>query len=623
MSTNISVKKIGAFLLSLFAVILLSLSFCSISTDAAVSIKISSNISRTSFYPGGTATVTATVSGGEKPYRYRFAYQVNGGSWVYLNDYNSSPKISFVYDKVGKYTVRSFAKDNKNRSLSCDVSFTVEEEILPLKNTSSVDKTTVDLEDQITVYGKCTGGKAPYKYSYYYSGYGGVQKSFGTFDNDKPLKLRFDNPGYYTVKVIIKDSEGVSVTKRFSIICRDSTGQTLKNTSYLTVDKINLGSILHIKGAASGGTQPCMYAYYYSPDGKQYKKIAGYTQNFECSVKLPDIGTYKIKIIAKDLTGRSISKIVSVDSISNTKKAFSSKSTISTVKTVVVNTTVTMYGSAYGGTKPYKYAYYYRYGTENWISIKSFCTADNASVKLTKIGKYTLRIAVKDYSGRVINKTFSINTVSDAEAELIDTSQSMNVNYGDCAVITAPKESAGSLYSMHYRKSTDIVWAELQDFSDNRTVKFRPRETGTYQVKVTTITGEKTKSYIVNVYVEVSDDVYNELDIINKERKAAGLAAVSLDLDLTFVATIRAEELTLKYSHVRPDGSSCFSILDEYFVEYKSRATENIGWGYTSPETVMAAWMNSSGHRANILDKDVTKVGVGISGVNWAQVFSD
>ena len=87
---------------------------------------------------------------------------------------------------------------------------------------------------------------------------------------------------------------------------------------------------------------------------------------------------------------------------------------------------------------------------------------------------------------------------------------------------------------------------------------------------------------------------------------------------------IRAQELSKTYSHTRPDGKSCFTILDELDIDWYG-AGENIALGFESPESVMSAWMNSSGHKANILNIHFDEIGVGCfekdGRLYWVQLF--
>lgn len=103
------------------------------------------------------------------------------------------------------------------------------------------------------------------------------------------------------------------------------------------------------------------------------------------------------------------------------------------------------------------------------------------------------------------------------------------------------------------------------------------------------------------------------LKLINQERKAVGLTPLKMDIaNLNAAADVRAKELAKSFSHTRPDGSSCFTILDEegYEVSWYT-VGENIAAGYSDAKSVMEGWMNSPGHRANILNSSYDQVGIG------------
>lgn len=118
------------------------------------------------------------------------------------------------------------------------------------------------------------------------------------------------------------------------------------------------------------------------------------------------------------------------------------------------------------------------------------------------------------------------------------------------------------------------------------------------------------------------------LSLVNAERAKAGVGALVLDPALCQAATARAQEITGTFSHTRPDGSDCFTILGQFGISYRA-VGENIAAGQRTPEAVMDSWMDSSGHRANILSASYRKLGVGCvqtgSGyrIYWTQLFTD
>lgn len=133
---------------------------------------------------------------------------------------------------------------------------------------------------------------------------------------------------------------------------------------------------------------------------------------------------------------------------------------------------------------------------------------------------------------------------------------------------------------------------------------------------VTTTTAATTAAQVQNSY---ADEV---IRLVNAERAKQGLPALTSDPTLTRLANVRAQEIAKKFSHTRPDGTSPFDMLEAEGLQYRN-AAENIAMGQRSPEEVMNSWMNSSGHKNNILSNKNTLIGVGyIEGLNtWVQLF--
>lgn len=117
-------------------------------------------------------------------------------------------------------------------------------------------------------------------------------------------------------------------------------------------------------------------------------------------------------------------------------------------------------------------------------------------------------------------------------------------------------------------------------------------------------------------------DAQKVVDLVNEARAAQGLSPLVLDSALTACADIRAVEIGTSFSHTRPDGRSCFTVLSDNGYSYR-KAGENIASGYRSPESVVNGWLNSPGHRANILSAEFGRIGVGIDGNDWVQLFSN
>jgi uncharacterized YkwD family protein len=113
-------------------------------------------------------------------------------------------------------------------------------------------------------------------------------------------------------------------------------------------------------------------------------------------------------------------------------------------------------------------------------------------------------------------------------------------------------------------------------------------------------------------------------ELVNAERAKHGLAPLTLSAELSDIARIKSQDMRDNnyFSHTSPVFGSTFSLLKSHGISYRA-AGENIAKGYKTPEAVMDGWMNSPGHRANILSAKYTKIGVGyVAGGNyWTQVF--
>ncbi|WP_069997290.1 stalk domain-containing protein [Cellulosilyticum sp. I15G10I2] len=114
------------------------------------------------------------------------------------------------------------------------------------------------------------------------------------------------------------------------------------------------------------------------------------------------------------------------------------------------------------------------------------------------------------------------------------------------------------------------------------------------------------------------------LELVNIERIKAGLSSLTMDEPLRIVARKKSEDLRVNryFDHISPTYGSPFDMMTSFGISY-TMAGENIAMGYQSPESVMQGWMNSPGHKANILKPEFTLIGIGYdaSGHYWTQMF--
>ena len=112
--------------------------------------------------------------------------------------------------------------------------------------------------------------------------------------------------------------------------------------------------------------------------------------------------------------------------------------------------------------------------------------------------------------------------------------------------------------------------------------------------------------------------------LVNEIRVQNGLSALTYNWELSRVARYKSQDMVDNryFSHTSPTYGTPFQMIRSFGLSYRS-AGENIAYGQRTPQAVVNAWMNSSGHRANILSSSYTQIGVGYvaNGHYWTQMF--
>lgn len=112
------------------------------------------------------------------------------------------------------------------------------------------------------------------------------------------------------------------------------------------------------------------------------------------------------------------------------------------------------------------------------------------------------------------------------------------------------------------------------------------------------------------------------VNLVNQERSKAGLRPLTSNSSLTAMALDKAKDMYNNgyFDHTSPTYGSPFDMMSKYGIRF-SYAGENIAKGQQTPEAVMKAWMNSTGHRQNILSPNFTQIGVAFYNGEWVQEF--
>ena len=303
--------------------------------------------------------------------------------------------------------------------------------------------------------------------------------------------------------------------------------------------------------------------------------------------------------------------------------------------------------------------YYKEAGNSKWIKLKTLGSTRSSYIHTSSkkypiiVGQkyqYTVKAYNRDtkkygsYNTKGLTVTASLKMVTGIEVKIEGTTVKLTWN----------KVSGADKYAIYFKIKAGDKWSKIITVKDTSSfVDVNPcvncanyYSVGGYSSSTKTY-GVMNKTG-VSIYVKDSDEVRptitpeptdtpdpdDEVDhatpeqkaqevfkLVNTERMKAGLQPYKYDLRLEKAAMVRAKEIAVKFSHERPDGTSCGTAVTQ--AGAGSPTDENIGMGTSSAAEVMKAWMDSLGHKIAILSKNNTHIGVGYYKGHWVQTFSD
>ena len=353
---------------------------------------------KTSASVGQTITWTAAASGGNGTLRYCF-YIYKDGTKVASNSYGSAKTYTYTPTEPGVYTAKAFVKDSAGVAANkMSTGVTVSSTPAPLSVTGiTANKTSAAVGESITWTASATGGSGTLKYCFYiYNGGTVVQK--GSYTTTKTASYTPTAAGTYTAKVFVKDGAGQAASKM-------STGVTVTAgapvVSSITADKTSaaVNETITWTAAATGGSGTLKYCFYIYKDGTVVQK-GSYTITKTVSYTPTAAGTYTAKVFVKDSAGQAASKM-------STGIAVTQPLTITSLApgstNVILTEPITWWVTATGGVGQLRYCFYlYEDGTR--IQSTGYGTADYFSFTPTEIGAYTVKVFVRDSTGKTISQ---------------------------------------------------------------------------------------------------------------------------------------------------------------------------------------------------------------------------
>ena len=440
-----------------------------------------STISATSITLGQTLTLKGAASGGTSPYKYAVYYkQTSQTAWTAVQSTYASTITKTVTPKAATtYTVRVKVKDSNGTITNKDFKVTVKK--AALVNSSTISATSITLGNSLTLKGAASGGTGGYTYAVFYKKTSSdtwttVQ---GTYASTITKTVTPKASTTYTVRVKVKDSAGTIVNKDFKVTVKYAA---LVNNSTISATSINLGTSLTLKGAATGGSGSYTYAVYYKQTAQtNWTAVQSYASTISKKVTPLAATTYTVRVKVKDSAGTIANKDFTVKV---TKAPLVNTSTISAT-TLDLGKSLTLKGSATGGTAKYTYAVYYKKTSDTaWTKVQDYASTITKTVTPKAATTYTVRVKAKDSKGTIANKDFKVTV----KVPLTNNStlSATSIALGNTVTVKASATGGSGYYNyaVFYKKASSSSWTTVQSYKAENTIAIKLQTVTTYDVCV-------------------------------------------------------------------------------------------------------------------------------------------
>lgn len=348
-----------------------------------------------------------------------------------------------------------------------------------LVNTSRLGYKNLTLGDRTLIHGSATGGSGVYEYSYSYQKLPDSRWiCLKDYSGSGSVRFKPSSTGEYYIRVKVHDMvTGTVKQKGLQLNVNDG----IVNESYLGADQLTLHNSIRLHGAASGGTGSYKYAYYCrKASSTGWYVIKDYSSSKSVSYTPVAAVDYDFMIRVRDSKGRVAQKQFRL----TVSPALVNRSKLSSVK-VTYGEPITLTASASGGTGGYEYAYFCKKSdADKWYAIRRY--SDQSCVEYTtkSTGEYDFVIKVKDSSGAVSKKFFTVNVYRQLRNSSGIVSDTI-VKGGSFELYGRASGGTGEYqYAYYCRKSGSTGWYTIQGYSSSTSAVYKPVAAVDYEIMI-------------------------------------------------------------------------------------------------------------------------------------------
>ena len=357
------------------------------------------SISQNLFYVGENVTFNLSSDLGVC-YTIGIDDEYDSGKRIDTYDTHST-SYTRTFDKAGKYSCYITSYNTYGLADSERIYFEVYDK-KPQWAKVSVPKTLFDVGEDVTFNLSSDTGL---NYTVGIDDEDNSGKRIDTFDTwNSSYTRKFDKAGNYSCYITTYNQYGLADSERIYFKVYDSS-IPLNNTSILSAKTIKLGDKITINAKASGGTGDYTYAVYYKKaSAEKWSTAQAYKANATISFKPAAAVKYDVCVKVKDSKGTIAKQYFTI----SVTKELVNNSTLSAT-TVKKGSNVTVTAKATGGTGKYTYGIYYKKATsEKWTTAQSYGTNTAVTIKPAAAVKYDICVKVKDSSGKIVKKYFTL-----------------------------------------------------------------------------------------------------------------------------------------------------------------------------------------------------------------------